>query len=166
MKSKYVNGIELYYDDIGEGEEVILFLHGLGSNAASWEYQVEVFREEYRLIIPDLRGHGLSSLGTVEFTLALCADDMAVLLDLLGIKKVHLCGFSLGRMIAFEFALRYSTYLSTLCCVNASASLKLKSFKMRFLYLLRKIVSRTLALSWIAYFMALKLFPNNPSLRI
>lgn len=166
MKSIYVNGIDLFYDDIGEGKDVILFLHGLGSNAASWEYQVEFFREEYRLIIPDLRGHGLSALGDTQFSLALCADDMVMLLDRLGIKKVHLCGFSLGGMIAFEFAVRHSAYLNSLCCVNASASLKLKSFKMRFLYFIRKVASRILPLSWIAYIIALKLFPNNTFLRI
>ncbi len=107
MKSLYINGIDYYYEDIGSADEVILFLHGLGTSSESWLYQIPFFEKEYRIILPDLRGEGRSSLGDASYSFSLCADDIALLLDKLNIKKVHLCGFSLGGMIASEFAVKY-----------------------------------------------------------
>ena len=51
--------VSLFYEEQGAGEPLLL-LHGLGSNGRSWEYQQEAFAEEYRVIVPDVRGHGRS----------------------------------------------------------------------------------------------------------
>ncbi|TQR13066.1 alpha/beta fold hydrolase [Psychrobacillus lasiicapitis] len=94
---KEVNTI--HYLDIGQGEPVIL-IHGLGSKKESWENQYEL-SSNYRLIIPDLRGHGESE----EFdniSISVFAHDILSLLASLGIEKAHFCGLSMGGLVVQE----------------------------------------------------------------
>lgn len=149
---------KLYYKKIGTGSETILFLHGLGVTSSSWQYQVEHFKHRYQILVPDLRGHGQSSFFD-DYSFELCADDLYFLLKSLGIKKVHLCGFSLGGMVTFEFAIKYPNMLHSLCIANCVASFRLDSFKIKFLYLLRRVIARIVPMPLFAYFMAIKLFP-------
>lgn len=151
---------KLYYYDSYHGNEAILFLHGLGATSLSWEYQVDFFKEKYRLLIPDIRGHGKSPLDSDEFSFEACADDIYALLVTLGIHKVHLCGFSFGGMIAFEFAVKYPHMLLSFCAVNVLARFDLNSPMLRLIYPLRRIAARIMPLKWLAYLMALYLFPN------
>ncbi len=52
--------LDLYYEDVGEGPPLVL-LHGLGSSGRDWEFQVPHFRDRFRVVTPDLRGHGRSA---------------------------------------------------------------------------------------------------------
>lgn len=153
--------IKLHHLDIGNSNEVILFLHGLGADAHSWDEQADFFQDEYRLIIPDLRGHGQTPLGSETFSLELCADDIYRLLSELHIKKVHICGFSLGGMIAFEFAVKYPEMLHSFCIINTLASFKLFNFKEVFAFNLRRLFIRILPLKVLARLMSKKLFSNK-----
>lgn len=88
------------YKEIGSGEPLLL-IHGLGNRIEMWESQYEL-SESFRLIIPELRGHGESSI--IEgLTIGNFASDILELLDHLSIESVHLCGFSLGGIVAQEF---------------------------------------------------------------
>ena len=115
------NGISLEYLDRGEGE-VILLLHGLGSTKADWDLQLEPFSEEFRIIAPDLRGHGNSSKPEKKeaYGIPECAEDMKLLLDELGISKCMLVGFSMGGAVAFEMAVRYESMISKMVIVNTA----------------------------------------------
>ena len=115
------NGISLEYLDRGEGE-VILLLHGLGSTKADWDLQLEPFSEEFRIIAPDLRGHGNSSKPENKdaYGIPECAEDMKLLLDELGISKCMLVGFSMGGAVAFEMAVRYESMISKMVIVNTA----------------------------------------------
>ena len=155
--------IKLHYADIGNSDEVILFLHGLGANEGSWSDQVGFFQDDYRLIIPDLRGHGKTPLGQDHFSFELCADDIYRLLTKLNIKKVHLCGFSLGGMIAFEFAVKYPDMLHSFCIINTLASFKLFNIKEVFAFNLRRLFIRILPLKVLAKLMCKKLFTDKDS---
>lgn len=120
-KKDLKNGISLEYLDRGEGE-VILLLHGLGSTKADWDLQVEPFSKEFRIIAPDLRGHGNSSKpeGKEAYGVSKCAEDMKLLLDELGISECMLVGFSMGGAVAFEMAVKYRSLISKLVIVNTA----------------------------------------------
>jgi pimeloyl-ACP methyl ester carboxylesterase len=155
------NHIKPYYYDSCHGDETIIFLHGLGASFLSWEYQVACFKQNYRVIAPDIRGHGKSPLGKEAFSFERCADDIYALLQGLDIKKVHLCGFSFGGMVAFEFAVKYPDMLLSFCAVNVLARFDLNSPGINLLYQLRRILARVLPLKWLAYLMSVTLFPNK-----
>lgn len=89
----------IVYQDIGKGAPIV-FIHGLGSKKEAWTPQ-HVLANHYRLIIPDLRGHGKSPIDT-EITIKNFALDIIYLLDYLNIPSATICGLSLGGIIAQE----------------------------------------------------------------
>src|SRR5919202_4305759 len=100
MSVASVRGIELAYDDTGRGQAVVM-LHGYPFNRSMWREQVEVLRRDYRVITPDLRGHGETSVSEGPATMDQMAEDVAALLDKLKIKRDTLCGLSMGDYVAF-----------------------------------------------------------------
>ncbi|KAA9014519.1 alpha/beta fold hydrolase [Niallia endozanthoxylica] len=89
----------LVYDDIGDGIPLVL-IHGLGSRKEAWKPQYEL-AANYRLIIPDLRGHGETSLND-NISIYNFAKDIENLLDFLQIPSAFICGLSLGGIVAQE----------------------------------------------------------------
>lgn len=104
LRKSKINGINLHYDDNEEHSDVIVFLHGLGENIASWQGQIDYFNKSFRVITPDLRGHAGSDDGEEPITLTLMAQDVLALLDLLNIPKAHFCGLSMGSLLCQEIA--------------------------------------------------------------
>lgn len=91
----------LSYTDIGcFDSEVIVFIHGLGSRKEAWKPQAEL-GFNYRLVIPDLRGHGETELEG-NISIKNFAKDVIELLDSLHIKQAFICGLSLGGIVAQE----------------------------------------------------------------
>ena len=121
QKVELSNGISLEYLDRGEGE-VILLLHGLGSTKADWDLQVEGFSNEFRIIAPDLRGHGNSSKPSERsaYGIEKCAEDMRLLLEELEIEKCIVVGFSMGGAIAFEMAVNFPELVSKMVIINTA----------------------------------------------
>lgn len=115
------NGISLEYLDRGEGE-VILLLHGLGSTKADWDFQKEEFSEDFRIIAPDLRGHGNSTKPKEKaaYGVAQSAEDMKLLLEELEIRKCVVVGFSMGGAIAFEMAVNYPEMVAKIVIINTA----------------------------------------------
>jgi 3-oxoadipate enol-lactonase len=87
------------YLRMGAGEPLV-FIHGLGEIKEGWSSQFE-FAEKYDLIIPDLRGHG-EYLTNEEISIPNFAHDVICLLKGLGLKSAHICGLSMGGMVAQE----------------------------------------------------------------
>jgi len=97
----------------GAGEEVILFLHGVGGGADSWVSQLKQFSQNYTVGAWDMPGYGRShSIKTMTFPLL--ADSLERLLDDQGWEKVHLVGHSMGGMVAQEFAVLHQDRLHSL----------------------------------------------------
>lgn len=105
MPTFNANGIELYYEEQGEGAPLIL-LHGLGANRAMFKREMEHWGASYRVIGLDSRGHGRSNK-PAEFTLNDHIEDTVALLDHLGIQKAHVLGVSMGSYIAQGIALAH-----------------------------------------------------------
>ncbi len=99
----------------------IIFLHGFPFNSSMWHGQVEEFKSKHTIYTPDLRGHrdGPSSSG--PWMIAHFADDIKQLIDQNGLKKVILCGLSMGGYVALHFAQKYPQYLSGLVLCDTQA---------------------------------------------
>src|SRR5687768_994044 len=98
-----VNGIELFWEVIGEGEP-LLWLHGGMGCGADWKYVCKEPPEGFRLIAPDLRGHGASTNPSGSFTFRQCARDVQALLDHLNLPTVKAIGLSGGGITALHMA--------------------------------------------------------------
>jgi 3-oxoadipate enol-lactonase len=110
-----LNGIGLFYQDFGapDGEPVVLIM-GWGGDHTAWAFQMPALAESYRVIAPDNRGAGQSDQPDVPYSIAGMADDVAALLGELGVERAHVCGASMGGMIAQELALRHPARVRTL----------------------------------------------------
>lgn len=113
--------IDMSYIDAGTGETVVL-IHGLGGDAAGWERQIEALSSAYRVVAPDLRGHGNSGYRAEEpVTLRSFTEDLAALLKGLGVEGAHVCGNSMGGMIALELWVRWPSLVKSLILADTAA---------------------------------------------
>jgi 3-oxoadipate enol-lactonase len=106
MPKAKVCDINMYYEVHGTGEPLV-FIAGLGSNLTIWFRHIPVFSKEYKCIIFDNRGAGRSDAPDMTYTLEIMADDVAGLLDTIGVKLAHIIGVSMGGGIAQAFTIRY-----------------------------------------------------------
>jgi len=106
MSIARVGAIDLYYDEQGGGDPLLLVM-GLAADSAAWMFQLPDFARHYRTIVFDNRGVGRSAKPPGPYTIHEMADDTAGLLDVLGIARAHVVGVSMGGMIAQELALRH-----------------------------------------------------------
>lgn len=93
-------GVRLHYETAGEGVP-LLFIHGWAMSGKVWRIQ-EGYADSNRLVIPDLRGHGLSSAPAAGYSLEDFAADLAALFDVLQLDKAVLIGWSMGVLVALE----------------------------------------------------------------
>ena len=116
------NGQELYYELHGEGPPLVLLM-GIGYDSSLWTLaQVPVLSTQFQVILVDNRDAGRSSKARQPYKIADMADDLAGLLDALGIQRSHLLGLSMGGMIALEFALRHGDRLDRLVLAGTGAA--------------------------------------------
>lgn len=106
MPAVKANGINIYYETRGDGEPLLL-ISGTGTDHMLWIEQVTDFSREYRLIVFDNRGVGLSDKPETPYTVRLMAEDAIGLMDALGIEKAHIHGLSLGSVITQEIAISH-----------------------------------------------------------
>ncbi|MDO4584979.1 MAG: alpha/beta fold hydrolase [Planctomycetia bacterium] len=116
--------MNLYYEEKGKGS-LLLLIHGFPFDHRMWDDLRELLSETFRVVTPDLRGMGKSPLQESQnvVTMAELADDLAELLDRLGVGKCTFCGLSMGGYVGWEFWQRHSGYLEKLifCDTNAAA---------------------------------------------
>jgi pimeloyl-ACP methyl ester carboxylesterase len=86
---------------------VLLLLHGLGADHATWHPVIDQLARRYTVIAPDLLGHGQSAKPRADYTLGGYANGMRDLLTVLGIDKVTLVGHSFGGGVAMQFAYQF-----------------------------------------------------------
>jgi pimeloyl-ACP methyl ester carboxylesterase len=99
------DGVEIGYDDVGTGMPVA-FIHGFPHNRTLWAPQVSALVDRARCIALDLRGFGESSRNG-PFTIDQFADDVAMLLRMLGIERTVIAGLSMGGYVALAFWRRH-----------------------------------------------------------
>jgi 3-oxoadipate enol-lactonase len=102
------DGIAIEYEDAGTGKNVLVLVHGHPFNRSMWRPQIDAIAgSDWRVIAPDLRGYGASSVVPGKTTLEIFARDIAELLDGLGIGPLVIGGLSMGGQIVMEFCRRY-----------------------------------------------------------
>ncbi len=106
MPKTPINGIELYYESIGDGPAVV-FAHGRGGNHLSWWQQVPAFSRTYRCITFDHRGFGRSLVSPGAQGRESFMEDLRELLDHLEVPQAFLVAQSLGGITCLGFALKY-----------------------------------------------------------
>ncbi len=125
MPSMDANGINISYDSVGKGPSVV-FVHGGYGGASSTvvprdEGWVEGLADSYNVITYDRRSSGQTSYPASEHTLDMFVDDLAGLLDGLGISKMFLIGSSAGGPIALKYSFKYPESIIGLILANTSS---------------------------------------------
>jgi 3-oxoadipate enol-lactonase len=114
------NGVQLYYELHGPAEaEVLVLSNGILMSTASWAFQTPVLSRDYRLLLYDCRGMWQSEHPPGPYSMAQHADDLAALLDGLGIEAAHIGGTSYGAEISMVFALNYPERTKSLILTSA-----------------------------------------------
>jgi pimeloyl-ACP methyl ester carboxylesterase len=113
-----VNGINLYYETHGTGRPLILLHGGLGSGEMFGPI-LPMLTERHQVITVDLQGHGRTADIDRPIDVRLMADDIAALIDHLGLEKPDLVGYSLGGGVAFFTASKYPEKVTKLVMTSA-----------------------------------------------
>lgn len=113
-----VNGTTIHVRVGGSGAAVVL-LHGYGDTGDMWAPLAAELMREHTVIVPDLRGMGLSAVATEGFTKKNQAEDVALVLDALQIRSVDVVGHDIGNMVAFAFAEAHQDRTTRLVMMDA-----------------------------------------------
>lgn len=113
--------VQLYFEEYGEGFPLI-FLHGFPLDHTIWDTLIPLLRNEVRLILPDLRGHGRSPVPDGVYTMRVLAEDVLALMERLQITQAILVGHSMGGYAALNFAHNHPHRIAGLALVASQAA--------------------------------------------
>lgn len=99
------DGVPMVYSAVGTGEPALVFIHGGLANRGFWDGELRRFGDEYRVLAPDLPGHGESGADRQHWVLPEFGADVAAMVEAEGVAQVILFGNSLGGPVAIEAAL-------------------------------------------------------------
>jgi len=100
------DGLEIVGDVRGQGDTVLVFLHGWCGNREYWKHQADAFAADYRVVMLDQAGHGESGKDRKAWTVSSLAADVEAVVKALGLKRVILIGHSMGGPVALLAAKR------------------------------------------------------------
>ena len=122
MKDSVVsNDARISYEVIGSGPDLVL-LHAFPANREMWRPVAEMLADRFRLVMPDLRGHGESELGNGAATMEKHAEDLRLVCVDADVKKAVFAGVSIGGYILFEFWRQHRDRVRGLVMANTRAS--------------------------------------------
>ena len=130
-----VSNLDVSYSDNGlDGVPVIIFIHGFPLNKSMWHKHMSAFKDDFRVISYDIRGHGNTDEGNTDFSIDLFVRDLIGFMDALKIDKTILCGLSMGGYISLNaienFPERFNALiLSDTSCVADSPEAREKRMK-------------------------------------
>ncbi len=123
MPYEEINSIKIHYKITGKGYPVVL-IHGLSEDLEYWKYLTEYLKDYFKVISVDLRGHGKSEEGEVEYTTELFADDIVNLLKKINIEKTNIIGFSLGGHVSLKINTKYPEIINKSILISTSARIR------------------------------------------
>lgn len=115
-----VRNIGIGYIDQGNSDQVLLLIHGLGSNAKGWIKNIPAWADRYRVIAVDLPGYGTSDKGYYPYSMSFYAQVLTEFLDELGIPKATFVGHSMGGQIAMVTALNHPDRVDKLVLISTA----------------------------------------------
>ncbi|CAG9620418.1 alpha/beta fold hydrolase [Sutcliffiella rhizosphaerae] len=104
----------LHTEILGEGEPIIFLHTGLQTGMTDFVEQREYFQASYKVILPDLRGHGKSKTNDISNFYVDSSDDLLETLNYFGVDSAHVVGCSIGALVGLFFAKRYPDKVKTL----------------------------------------------------
>jgi pimeloyl-ACP methyl ester carboxylesterase len=114
-----VNGVTIYFRDVGPRGKAVIPLHGFPETGDAMAPAVAALGTRYRLIVPDLRGAGLSERPSSGYEKKTLATDVKELMDRLKIDRAHVIGHDIGARVAYAFAVQYPERLLSLTVAEA-----------------------------------------------
>jgi pimeloyl-ACP methyl ester carboxylesterase len=118
MKFVELHGERVAYRESGSGE-VVMLIHGMAGSSDTWQAVVPELARHYRVIAPDLLGHGQSAKPRTDYSLGAFAAGLRDLLDELGITRATIVGHSLGGGVAMQFLYQHPEYCQRLILVSS-----------------------------------------------
>lgn len=116
-----VDGADLHVEERGQGEPLLL-LHGMMGSGRDWQhvFDLDLLSHQFRVIVPDARGHGHSTNSRGEFTFARGARDVVAILDALGVARARAVGLSLGAKTLLHVATTAVNRVERMILVSAA----------------------------------------------
>lgn len=122
MRSMIVDGVRLAYRLDGDDDSPpMVLVNSLGGDLRMWDPQVAALSRSFRVLRYDIRGHGQSGVSDAAVTIERLGLDLMDLLDELSIRSVHICGLSLGGMIALWLAVHHPERIKRAVFANTAA---------------------------------------------
>jgi len=122
MKKVVINDVTIAYERRGNKGTPLVLVHGFPLDSSSWNEIIPLLEEKFDIITPDLRGFGQSTTIESPYTISDIADDLAGLLDHLGVEKTAMTGHSMGGYVALAFAKKYTNRVSGLGLISSQAA--------------------------------------------
>lgn len=126
MSTFTINGVELYYELIGDptAKEAIVFLNGVMASTNSWAYQTELFKKTgFRLLLHDFKGQLKSDKPNGPYTFHQHAFETVELMQHAGIEKAHLVGTSYGGEVALRMAIDFPQFVKSCVIIDSVSEL-------------------------------------------
>ncbi len=146
-----------------QSSEWVVFIHGAGGSSAVWYKQLKDFKEEFNLLLIDLRGHGKSAdlpqaVWNDEYTFEAVTGDIIEVLDHLQIPPAHFMGVSLGTILARQLAELEPQRVKSLVMAGAITRLNVQS---RILVFLGNTFKRVIPYMWLYRLFAFVIMPRK-----
>lgn len=119
LKYLHLHGDKVAYQDLGSGPETLLLLHGMAGSSQTWRAVLPQLSKRYRVIAPDLLGHGDSAKPRSDYSLGAFAAFLRDLLDELGVARATVVGQSLGGGVAMQFVYQHPDYCERLVLISS-----------------------------------------------
>lgn len=142
------NGARIHYEERGDGEETIVFAHGLLWSGEMFEAQVAALSKRYRCITFDFRGQGQSGVTASGYDMDTLAGDALALIEARSAAPCHLAGLSMGGFVAMRVASRRPELVRSLILMETSADPEPDDNQRR--YRMLSLVARWLSLGLVA----------------
>jgi pimeloyl-ACP methyl ester carboxylesterase len=118
LKYLELHGDRIAYRDAGTGETILL-IHGMAGSSDTWRAMIPALAKKYRVVAPDLLGHGRSDKPRGDYSLGAFAVWLRDLLDELGVTRATIVGQSLGGGVAMQFVYQHPDYCQRLVLISS-----------------------------------------------
>ena len=121
MARVHANGLDIGYDETGDGPPLVLLHSASSSGREDFAAQLPLLRRSFHCYLPDARGHATTRWDAADgFRYDWLVDDLEAFADAMGLATFHLLGFSMGGATALQFAARRPERLQSLVVIGIS----------------------------------------------
>ena len=115
-----IGGVKLHYAAAGDGNKLVILLHGFPEFWYSWRHQIRALSDEYTVVAPDMRGYNLSDkpLNVADYSIDKLVDDTIGLIRHLGFENAAIVGHDWGAVVAWAVARNQPEYVWKLCAMQ------------------------------------------------